>query len=65
MAEAFSEDLDLEALAQRVGTPFFVYSAEVLRRRIRELKGAADEAGVRVRYAMKACSVRRVLEVVR
>ena len=65
MPEHFLERVDLESLAQRVGTPFHVYSGDVLRRRIAEVKAIAPGGMRQARYAMKACSVRRLLEVVR
>jgi diaminopimelate decarboxylase len=51
----------LERLAQKIGTPFWLYDAAVLRRRIAEIKALADSPGVQARYAMKACSTTRVL----
>jgi diaminopimelate decarboxylase len=65
MPERFLEDVDLESLARRAGTPFHVYSADVLRRRIGEVRRVAPGGVVQPRYAMKACSARRVLEEVR
>ena len=62
MPETFSNDLDLEALAARVGTPFFLYSADVMRRRITALKSILPGGTLQARYAMKACSTRRILE---
>lgn len=65
MPETFLDAIDLERLAARVGTPFHVYSADVLRRRIAEVRSLTDDLPVQPRYAMKACSARRVLEEVR
>lgn len=65
MPTFFLDDVDLESLAERVGTPFHVYSAEVLRRRIEQVKAITPPPRLQCRYAMKACSTRRVLEVVR
>src|SRR5215212_6299351 len=55
-----------ELVAQH-GTPLYVYSAEVIRRRFRELRAAlaATGAPARIRYAMKANRFRSVLETVR
>ncbi len=64
MPEVFLDDIDLEALARRVGTPFYVYSAAVLRRRIAEIAAITPGPWLQSRYAMKACSTRRVLEEV-
>src|SRR2546423_2107989 len=57
----------LVELADRVGTPFYLYDASLLRAKLGQLADLARAAGdqVRVRYAMKATSARRVLELVR
>lgn len=65
MPETFLDSVDLERLAAGVGTPFHVYSADVLRRRIGEVRAMMHHAALQPRYAMKACSARRVLEEVR
>lgn len=65
MPERFLEGVDLEAIAARVGTPFYVYSAEVLRRRIADIAAMMGGEMLQPRYAMKACSLRRVLEEMR
>jgi diaminopimelate decarboxylase len=65
MSESFLDDVDLPSLARRVGTPFYVYGAEVLKRRLGEVNGLTSAPGLQARYAMKACSARKVLEVVR
>ncbi|HYD49553.1 MAG TPA: hypothetical protein VEB21_14450, partial [Terriglobales bacterium] len=62
MPEHFLDQVDLPALAAEVGTPFYVYSAEVLRRRIAEVRNMMSHPHLRARYAMKACSTRRILE---
>ncbi len=62
MPETFFEQVDLESIARRVGTPFYLYSAAVLRRRIAEIKAITSGPWLQARYAMKACSARRVLE---
>lgn len=61
-------DLDrypLAKLADAVGTPFYLYDAEVLRESLRKLSALTDGPALRVRYAMKANSNRKVLEIVR
>jgi diaminopimelate decarboxylase len=63
MPESFTDRLDLDGIAARVGTPFYVYSADVLRRQLAALRAIAPGGRVQARYAMKACSVRRVLDV--
>ncbi len=65
MPDPFSESIDLESIATQVGTPFFLFSAEVLRRRIAAVKKVMPGGDVQARYAMKACSTRRLLEEVR
>lgn len=65
MPERFLENVDLESLARRVGTPFHAYSADVLRRRIAEIRGVAPGGTLQARYAMKACSTGRLLEAIR
>jgi diaminopimelate decarboxylase len=65
MPATFLEQIDLAAIAARVGTPFYVYSADVLRQRIADLRAVAPGGLVQLRYAMKACSTRRLLELVR
>ncbi len=64
MPETFLDHVDLPAIARRVGTPFYVYSADVLRRRIADVRAIAPGGAVQARYAMKACSTRRLLEIV-
>ncbi|GIW41309.1 MAG: diaminopimelate decarboxylase [Candidatus Binatia bacterium] len=59
------ETLDLEGIAAKVGTPFFLYHAETLRERARRIRNIAPEPGVRARYAMKACSLHVVLRALR
>lgn len=65
MPETFLDAIDLERLAATVGTPFHVYSADVLRRRIGDVRTMMSHENLQPRYAMKACSARRVLEEVR
>ena len=65
MRETFLDHVDLDGIARRVGTPFYVYSADVLRRRIAAVRAIAPGGAVQARYAMKACSTRRLLEIVR
>ena len=65
MPEAFLQQVDLQSLAQRVGTPFYVYDAAALRGRISELQAITPGPWIQARYAMKASSIRPVLELVR
>ncbi|HEX7078568.1 MAG TPA: hypothetical protein VF363_09100, partial [Candidatus Eisenbacteria bacterium] len=55
----------LARLAERVGTPFYLYDAAVLRDRVTRLARLVDLPGAACRYSMKANSARRVLETVR
>ncbi len=56
------QDLDLvRKIAQRVGTPFYLYSAAEIRRRIGEIKKLVGAPGLQARYGMKACSAPHVL----
>lgn len=59
--ETYSREL-LERIAGKVGTPFWLLDADILRQRIFELKQVADAVGVQVRYAMKAHSSTRILK---
>ncbi|MDX2169411.1 MAG: diaminopimelate decarboxylase [Deltaproteobacteria bacterium] len=65
MPSPFVESVDLAAIAQRVGTPFYLYDAATLRRRIADVRAIAPGDGVQARFAMKACSLRRLLEEIR
>jgi len=65
MPESFVDHIDLDAIARRIGTPFYVCSGDVLRRRIAAVQAIAPGGAVQARYAMKAYSTRRLLEVVR
>jgi len=61
-------DLDrypLERLASTVGTPFYLYDGEALREVVTRFAGTLREAGAAGRYAMKANSGRRILDVMR
>ena len=60
----FAEDVDVTALAGRVGTPFYVYSAATLRRHVRVMQEAFEGIPTLVAYAMKANSNQAVLKVI-
>jgi diaminopimelate decarboxylase len=64
MPNTFTEGLDLDGIARRVGTPFFLYDANTLRSRIEAIKTITPGGSLQARYAMKACSTRRILEEV-
>src|SRR5262252_831753 len=55
----------LAALADQVGTPFFMYDGRELARRLADVTALTAGDALQARYAMKANSCRRVLEVVR
>lgn len=51
----------LESLAAKTGTPFWLYDASVIRRRIADIKGITDAPNLQARFAMKACPATKVL----
>src|SRR6187397_2238137 len=51
----------LRSLAEKVGTPFWLYDAKTIRQRIGDVCFLSSSEGVQARYAMKACSATRVL----
>jgi diaminopimelate decarboxylase len=57
----------LERLASRIGTPFYLYDADVLREALARLSTLRQGHGgnLAIRYAMKANSARKVLQIVR
>jgi diaminopimelate decarboxylase len=59
----FAEDVDLTQLADRVGTPFYVYSAATLRRHVQVVKSAFEGIPTLLAYAMKANSNQAVLKL--
>ena len=59
----FAEDVDLTQLADKVGTPFYVYSAATLRRHVQVVKAAFEGVPTLLAYAMKANSNQAVLKL--
>lgn len=59
----FAEDVNLNDLAAKVGTPFYVYSAATLRRHVRVVKAAFEGIPTLMAYAMKANSNQAVLRL--
>jgi diaminopimelate decarboxylase len=59
----FAEDVDVNELAEKVGTPFYVYSSATLRRHVRVVKQAFDGIPTLLAYAMKANSNQAVLKL--
>ena len=55
------DGVDLQVLAQRVGTPLHVYSASAIRQRIRALQAALHGLDTLICYAVKANSNLAVL----
>lgn len=49
------EELDVEAIARTVGTPFYLYSASALRARLRAVHAAFSPLEPTVCFAIKAC----------
>ncbi len=60
----FAEDVDLTALAGKVGTPFYVYSAATLRRHVQVMHDAFKGIDTLVAYAMKANSNQAVIKLI-
>jgi diaminopimelate decarboxylase len=63
------DDYPLEVIAARVGTPFYLYDAAILRAALGRLTAMAGGpnlgSNIIIRYAMKANSARAVLQIVR
>lgn len=57
----FAEDVNINDLAEKVGTPFYVYSAATLRRHVRVVREAFEGIPTLMAYAMKANSNQAVL----
>ena len=53
--------VDLRWLAERVGTPFYLYDAAVIQARIDAVVALTGAPGLQARYAMKACSAAPIL----
>ncbi|MFN2566128.1 MAG: diaminopimelate decarboxylase [Gemmatimonadaceae bacterium] len=59
------EAVPLEAIADAVGTPTYVYSSGMIRARYRRLEAALGQVPHRIHYTLKANSSRAVLGVLR
>jgi diaminopimelate decarboxylase len=55
----------LEEIAAKVGTPFYLYDGDILRQKFGELASLTQPRGLQCRFAVKANSARKVLEVAR
>ncbi len=51
----------LRSLAEKVGTPYWLYDARVLRQRIKDIQYITGTEGVQARFAMKACPATKIL----
>ena len=60
-----AEDIDLEKLAEAVGTPFYCYSEATLRRHMRVFRSAFAEIEPLIAYSVKANSNISVLKIIR
>lgn len=61
MAADALQGVDLRWLAERVGTPFYLYDAAILQARIAAILALTAAPGLQARYAMKACSAAPIL----
>ncbi len=59
----YAEDVDIEALADEIGTPFYVYSEATLRRHFRVFADAFAGVDMLVAYSVKANSNIAVLKI--
>src|SRR6185312_4554691 len=57
----FAEDVDLTALAERIGTPFYCYSSATLTRHYEVFAGAFKDMPSLVCFALKANSNQAVI----
>ena len=62
-AQPTLDGVDLQALASRLGTPLYAYSANAIRQRIDALKIALQGLDATICYAVKANSNRAILEL--
>lgn len=62
-AQLHCEDLPVAELAERFGTPLFVYSAAALTGRLKALQAAFAEVDPLVCYSVKACSNLAILQL--
>jgi diaminopimelate decarboxylase len=51
----------LRSLAEKVGTPFWLYDASVIHQRIAAIKDLTSGEGMQARFAMKACPATKIL----
>src|SRR5205809_6675261 len=51
----------LRSLAEKIGTPYWLYDARVIRQRIADIKFLSGAPGLQARLAMKACPATKIL----
>ena len=56
-----SDPVFLQSLAAKVGTPFWLYDAAAIRRRIADIRFLTGTEGLQARFAMKACPASKIL----
>ena len=61
--QLFAEDVDVAALAQKVGTPFYLYSEATLRRHVSVFRDAFADVDALIAYSVKANSNIAVLKI--
>ena len=57
------EDVNLEKLADQIGTPVYVYSGQTIRTNFRRLRAALQPLDHMICYAVKACSNLAILSL--
>ena len=55
----------LRRLADKVGTPFWIYDGALIRQRIANIKEMTSTPGLQARFAMKACPATKILAEMR
>ena len=59
------DDVDIEAVARRVGTPVYVYSAQAIRERYRAIRDAFARVEARICFSVKSCPNLSILSLLR
>lgn len=63
--ELFAEDLAVSKIAERVGTPFYLYSSNAIRSTIREFQKHLSSIDVLICFAVKSCSNLAILKLMK
>lgn len=63
--ELFAEGLSVSKIADRVGTPFYLYSTSAIRNTIREFKKHLSPLDVLICFAVKSCSNLSILKLMK